>query len=55
MNDKPQLIIRIGSHAEKDYILKLQAKFDGIIKWIDSSRLKIERIDGVNISEIGLD
>ena len=29
--DKPQLIIRMGSHAEKDYILKLGKQFDGII------------------------
>ena len=31
MDNKPQLIIRMGSHAEKDYILKLGKQFDGII------------------------
>jgi len=31
MNSKPQLIIRMGSHAEKEYILKLSNQFDGII------------------------
>jgi len=31
MGSKPQIIIRMGSHAEKDYILKLHAKYDGII------------------------
>jgi hypothetical protein len=29
--DKSKLIIRMGSHAEKEYILKLNKKFDGII------------------------
>lgn len=29
--DNPQIIIRMGSHAEKEYILKLGKKFDGII------------------------
>ncbi|MCK5172030.1 MAG: hypothetical protein KAR47_01480 [Planctomycetes bacterium] len=31
MDNKPQLIIRMGSHAEKEYILKLSKQFDGII------------------------
>ena len=31
MDKKPQLIIRMGSHAEKEYILKLSKGFDGII------------------------
>lgn len=31
MDNKPQLIIRMGSHAEKDYILKLSKQFGGII------------------------
>jgi hypothetical protein len=31
MDNKPKLIIRMGSHAEKEYILKLGKKFDGII------------------------
>ena len=31
MNNMPQLIIRMGSHAEKDYLLKLSKQFDGII------------------------
>lgn len=32
MNNKPQIIIRMGSHAEKGYILKLSNRaFDGII------------------------
>jgi len=31
MNNKPKLIIRMGSHAEKDYVLKLDKKFDGIV------------------------
>jgi hypothetical protein len=31
MDNKPQLIIRMGSHAEKDYILKLSKQFEGII------------------------
>lgn len=31
MDNMPQLIIRMGSHAEKDYILKLGKQFDGII------------------------
>ncbi|OQA02932.1 MAG: hypothetical protein BWY69_00760 [Planctomycetes bacterium ADurb.Bin401] len=32
MSNKPQLIIRMGSHAEKEYIMKLNHKvFDGIV------------------------
>jgi len=31
MDNMPQLIIRMGSHAEKEYILKLSKQFDGII------------------------
>lgn len=31
MNSSPKIIIRMGSHAEKDYILKLSKQLDGII------------------------